>query len=130
MHLWERWEVTRKDIAEALSTDTRPTGPDGCSSADRIAFIMEVFEMDQFVISTTFDFTGVTDIDDPIKVCAVKHLALLKLAYTNRCFDHGLLNQQEYDAEAAPLILSVQRIEHHLSFLEDGLPTPPFSVFR
>lgn len=117
------------EICEALASDHRPNGPDGCSNIDRIKFICNAMNLEVIDLTLDYDFTPVTDEDDPIMVAAAKHLALLKLDYMNRLFDHCYISKQHYDSEAAQLILAVRRIEHHLSYLEDGLPTPPFSAF-
>jgi hypothetical protein len=121
--------MTLEEIHDALITDHRANGPDGCSNIDRIRFIGETMQPEVIDLTVDYDFTLVVEEDSPILVAAVKHLALLKLDYINRLYDHCHMMKEVYDAEAAKLILAVRRIDHHLSYLEDGLPTPPFSVF-
>jgi hypothetical protein len=121
--------VTLSEITKALQRDTRPAGPDGCSNVDRITFVAKVLGMRPIDLTEDYDFTGVVGEDDPILVCGAKHLALLKLDYANRLFEHGHMTKQEFDAEAAVLILAVRRMDHHLTFVERGLPTPPFPAY-
>lgn len=85
--------------------------------------------LEEIDLTVHYDFTPVTDEDNPIVVAAAKHLALLKLDYLNRLYDHYHLSKDNYDMMSAQLILAIRRIDHHLSFLEAGLPTPPFSAF-
>lgn len=118
-----------EEIIERVVTDTRPTGPDGCSNYDRIVFLKRAFGMDEIDLSGDFDFTSVVEEDDPVMICGAKHLAMLKLDFLNRLYEHMEITQEEYDAEAPGLILAVRRIEHHLRFAEEGLPTPPFGIF-
>lgn len=128
MHLWEE-EVTLDEITEALTMDHRPAGPDGCSNIDRLAFVSQVFGLETIDLSIRYDFTSIIEEDNPIMVAAAKHLALLKLDYLNRLYEHYHMAKSDYDSFAAMLILDVRRIDHHLSYLEEGLPTPPFSAF-
>jgi hypothetical protein len=121
--------MTLEEIHDVLVTDHRANGPDGCSNIDRIRFIGEVMQPEVIDLTVDYDFTLVVEEEDPILVAAVKHLALLKLDYTNRLYDHCHMMKEVYDAEAAKLYLAVRRIDHHLSYLESDLPTPPFSVF-
>jgi hypothetical protein len=121
--------MSLEGIHEALVSDHRAAGPDGCSNIDRIRFISETMQPEVIDLTIDYDFTLVVEEDNPILVVAVKHLALLKLDYMNRLYDHCHMMKEVYDAEAAKLILAVRRIDHHLSYLEVGLPTPPFSVF-
>jgi hypothetical protein len=121
--------VNLTEITEALAHDHRPMGPDGCSNIDRIRFIIETMGLEVIDLTVDYDFTSITDEDSPIIVAAVKHLALLKLDYLNRLYDHCHLPKDNYDMMSAQLILAIQRIDHHLGFLEAGLPTPPFAAF-
>ena len=121
--------MTLEEITEAIATDHRPTGPDGCSNTDRIRFISEAMGIKVIDLTAEYDFTPVTEEDNPVVVAAAKHLALLKLSYLNRLYENYHLSKDNYDMMAAQLILAVQRIDHHLSYLEAGLPTPPFSPF-
>lgn len=121
--------MTLEEIHEALAVDHRPTGADGCSNADRLSFISQVFGLEELDLTLPYDFTTVMDESDPVIIAAVQHLAFLKLDYLNRLYDHGHVDRATYDSLSAPLILSIQRIGHHLHFAEQGLPTPPFSAF-
>lgn len=121
--------MTIEEINESIAFDHRPTGPDGCSAMDRIAFVGQVFGLDTVDLTIPYDFSTIIEEDDPIVICAAKHLALLKLDYLNRLYDHYHLDRETYDALSASLILAVRRIEHHLGFAEQGLPTPPFAAF-
>lgn len=121
--------MTLEEITEALSHDVRPSGPDGCSNVDRIAFVREVFNLEVIDLNLTYDFTAVIGVDCPFSVEAAKHLALLKIDYLNRMFDHYLINQDDYDRLVPPLILAVQRIDWHLTHVKMGVPTPPFAAF-
>lgn len=120
---------TLEKITEELTFDKRPTGPDGCSNVDRIAFISQVFQTNVIDLSLAYDFTAITQYDDPMEIEAAKHLALLKLDYFNRMYDNFLLTFEQHAEYVAPLILAVQRINWHLQFVRAGLPTPPFSAF-
>jgi hypothetical protein len=122
--------LTLEEITEALAHDTRPGGPDGCSNVDRINFVLEVFNLKTIDLTLTYDFTPVIGVDCVFNVQAAKHLALLKLDYINRLYDHFMINKVEYDTVVAPLILAVQRIDWHLFHLEQGVPTPPFAAFQ
>lgn len=122
--------MTLEEITEALTFDTRPLGPDGCSNVDRIAYVAEVFQLDDIDLTLDYDFTQVIHEKDPVPVLAAKHLALLKIDYLNRLYEHFYLTDEDYAAEVPALILAVQRINWHLHHLERGLPTPPYPAFH
>lgn len=120
---------TLEKITEELTYDKRPNGPDGCSNVDRIAFIARVFETSVIDLTIEYDFTSITQCDDPMEIEAAKHLALLKIDYFNRMYDKFLLTDEEHSTHTAPLILAVQRIKWHLSHILEGVPTRPFAAF-
>ena len=123
-------QVTLEDIIESTVTDTRHCGPDGCSNYDRVVFLQRAFGVEEIDLSMDFDFSPVIEETNPIMICGAKHLALLKLDYVNRLYEHMIIDQEDYDSIAPGLILAIRRIDHHLRFAEEGLPAPPFSIFE
>lgn len=117
---------TRTDIAQQISFDRRPSGPDGAANADRTAFIFEVFECEVIDLDAQYDFAGINACKDLDMVEACKHLALLKMQYTKELVDYGLLDPMECDVTLNYLTLSVQRMNWHLHHLGMGRRTPPF----
>jgi hypothetical protein len=59
----EEISLTHDEIIEALTHDTRPAGWDGCSNVDRIAFVLEVFDLETIDLTIAYDFTPVTEVD-------------------------------------------------------------------
>lgn len=121
--------MTPEEITEALACDTRPSGPDGCSNVDRIAFVCQVFDLEQLDLTLAYDFTPVIGVTCPFNVEAAKHLAILKLDFINRLYDNYHMDQAHYESVSAPLIGAIRRIDWHLRHVAEGVPTPPFRVF-
>ncbi len=86
--------------------------------------------MEEIDLSLEYDFTTVIEEPDPVMICGAKHIAMLKLDFTNKLLEHCHITHQDWEATAPALILAIRRIDHHLSFAEQGLPTPPHSVFE
>lgn len=117
-------------IATELVNDNRPSGPDGCSNVDRLAFLCEVFETDELDLDADYDFTPIVGVKDPMQVAAARHLCLLKLDLLNRNYDNYHVSREEYNAYSAMLIVALQRINWHLHYVEQGLPTPPWPALH
>jgi hypothetical protein len=117
---------TIEEIATELVSDPRPNGPDGACNIDRFMYVTEVFGMEEIDFDQFYDFTYVTQCKDVDMVEAVKQVALLKIDFAHRMYDHGHIDIVEFNAEVSHLILSVQRINWHLDHLARDRPTPPF----
>lgn len=115
-----------EQITEELMYDTRPSGTDGCSNVDRIAFILEVMEIEHLDLNQKFSFEDVPKCKDISMVEATKHLALLQLEYISRAHYHGHVSIDDYNLHSSVLILAIQRINWHLEHLGMDRPTPPF----
>lgn len=115
-----------EDITYELINDTRPNGPDGCSNADRIDYILEVFECDSVSLNEDYDWKEVSKSDDPEMVVAAKHLALLQLDWFHRLYYNGFMTIDAFNVKSSVIILGVQRINWHIAHLERGVLTPPF----
>lgn len=114
------------EITTDLMEDTRPNGPDGCSNTDRIAFIVEVMEVEHIDLNAKYDFSNITECKDISMVEACKHLALLQLDYINRAHYHYHLSTDDLNLHTSMLILAIQKINWHLHHLGMDRPTPPF----
>ena len=121
--------MTLEEINHALVTDQRPSGPDGCSNTDRLRFIVSALQVSSIDLTVEYDFSLIAEESDPVYIAALKHLVLLQFDYIGRLVDHGYMTLDDYETNAAKISMSVRRIDHHLGYLEDGLPTPPFPVF-
>lgn len=116
----------RADIAQMVSHDARPSGPDGASNSDRIHFIFEVFGCEEIDLDAHYDFAKINECKDLDMVEACKHLAIIKMQYTKELVDYGLLEPIQCDITLNFLTLVVQRINWHLQHLGMGRRTPPF----
>lgn len=121
--------MTLEEINHELVTDHRPSGPDGCSNVDRLRFVVTVLQVSSIDLTTEYDFGLIAEETDPVYIAALKHLVLLQLDYIRRLVDHGYMTLDDYEVNSAKISMSVRRIDHHLGYLEDGLPTPPFPAF-
>lgn len=113
------------DIAHDLTSDTSP-GADGCSNADRITYIGQVFGHTTIRLGEKMDFSHVPACTDIAIVNASKHLALLQLDFLKRSYDHYLIEIGDFQTGSATLILDIQRMNWHLQHLQQDVPTPPF----
>ncbi len=114
------------DLVEMILSDTRPMGHDGCSNADRAAYICEVFDCEHIDLTASYDFTNINACKDLDYVVACKHLALLKMAFIREAVDYSAMEPMAADINLQYLTLAIQRINWHIRHLAEGKLTPPF----
>jgi hypothetical protein len=117
---------TKLEIAQQICEDHRPSGPDGASNMDRLAYVCEVFGTDTIDLDAHYDFANINACKDLDMVEACKHLCLLKMQYTKEMVDFDFMDPMAGDIELNFLTLVVQRINWHLQHLGVDRVTPPF----
>lgn len=121
-------QISLSEIAQQLAEDTRSSPHDGVSNAERVNFILNMFEVDAIDLNDHFSFDKAWQCDDPEMVEAFIHLAILQRQYVTGVSYAGYLTEEQGEVRCGWLSLQIAKMHWHLTHLKQNKPTPPFRL--
>lgn len=117
------------ELAYFIATNTQPQ-MDGCSNADRTAYIVEVLGCTELDLGAPIDYGLALANDCPEFVQASIHLAKLQMQYLYAAQYAGYISDDDTMLKAAWFELYIRKMDWHLWHLQQDKPTPPFQFIH